>query len=132
MVLTRRPAGVRFRMLTQWLCNGGAGITLALGLLGLFFPSWAARFTSMQAVGRTGICEIRATYGGFFAGLGASALVLQRPAIFTVLGVAWLAAAAARLLSLFVDRSYQKENIGGIFFEAGIALLLLSGEIALG
>ncbi|MCB1324936.1 MAG: hypothetical protein H7A21_13205 [Spirochaetales bacterium] len=119
-------------MRTQWPCNAGAGITLALGLLGPFFPSGATRFPSIQAVGRIGISEIRARYGGFFTGRGASARLLQRPALFAALAVVWPVAAAARLLSLCVERSYEKENTGDIFFEAGIALLLRLGETALG
>lgn len=107
------------------LGNLGAAITAGLGVMGLVRPAAAAAFTSMQPVGRIGVSEIRATYGGFFVLLGAYALASQEPIAFTAAGLAWLGAAGGRAVSVLVDRSTEPKNFGGIAFEAAIALLLL-------
>lgn len=103
----------------------GASITVGLGLLGLFHPRGAARFTSLHPQGLLGIAEIRATYGGFFLALGVSTLLRGTPDHYAVLGFAWLGAATARLLSMALDRSASVKNFGGVLFEGGIAALLL-------
>jgi len=38
----------------------------------------------------------------------------------------WLAAAAGRLLSVWIDQNMSAKNMGGVVFEASIGLLLLS------
>ncbi len=68
--------------------NLGSLATLLLGCLGLFFPSHAATFTSISPMGRTGVSEIRATYGGLFAALGLTCLALQSTAVFSTAGLA--------------------------------------------
>ena len=103
----------------------GAGLTTGLGLMGLLFPKAAAAFTSIQPDGKVGLSEIRATYGGFFLSLGSYCLWQRSPVAFRMLGLAWLAAAAARLFSLLIDQSRSPKNLGGIAFEAAIGALLL-------
>ncbi len=109
----------------------GSVLTLGLGLLGLLRPDQAAAFTSMAPVGLVGRSEIRATYGGFFVALGACGLAMNQPAVWTVLGLAWLGAAAGRAFSAVVDASREAKNFGGIAFEAAIGLTLLA-PLALG
>ena len=65
--------------------NLGSQITAGLGVMGLIRPRAAGAFTRIQPVGLLGISEIRATYGGFFLGLGAYALYAQATAVFVVL-----------------------------------------------
>jgi hypothetical protein len=72
--------------------NPGAGANVALGLPGLAWPNAAARFTSIESQGLTGLSEIRATYGGVFPALGGYALWSQNRIVFTAVGVAWLGA----------------------------------------
>lgn len=110
---------------TVVLENAGAAITALLGLMGLVRPSAAAAFTSLEPKGRIGISEIRATYGGFFLALGLCALWLQEPLAFQIVGLAWIGAAGGRLLSVIVDASRERKNLGGIVFEAGMGALLL-------
>ena len=100
-------------------------LTLALGLFGVAAPRSASHFVSLEPVGRIGISEIRATYGGFFLALGSACLILDSAMLFKMLGIAWLGAAAARLMSLFVDRSYTTKNWGGLIFEGAIGLLCI-------
>lgn len=109
------------------LASIGALTTLALGLMGLLRPSAAAAFTSIEPIGPVGVSEIRATYGGLFAAMGAWALWAQSPAVFGVLAVAWAGAALGRLVSVAVDGSRSGQNLGGIAFEGVIALLCWTG-----
>jgi hypothetical protein len=104
----------------------GSAITAGLGVMGLIRPGSAAAFTSIQPIGLLGVSEIRATYGGFFLALGAYGLYTQAANVFVVLGIAWLGAAAGRLVSIAVDKSHAPKNIGGMLFESAIAALLLA------
>jgi hypothetical protein len=51
-----------------------------------------------------GIAETRAGLGGTYTALGGFALVSRRPTAVAAVGAAWLGAAAARLVSLAIDR----------------------------
>ncbi len=103
----------------------GALVTMGLGVMALVRPSAAAAFTGIAPQGKIGVSEIRATYGGLFFMLGASALLFQQASIFTVVGLAWAGAAAGRVISLVVDSSRSSKNLGAVAFEAAVALLLL-------
>jgi hypothetical protein len=106
--------------------NIGAGIMVLLGLLGLLVPERLSRVVGVAPAGALGVSEVRATYGGFFLGLGVACLVAQSRAAFVVAGTAWGAAAFARILSVVFDHSRTRENYAGILIEAGMAALLLS------
>jgi hypothetical protein len=112
------------------LSNLGAVITLGLGVLGLFAPTRASSFANVQPVGLIGKSEIRATYGGLFVALGVTCLLTQAPGVFLAAGLAWVGAAIGRLFSVVVDSSRSARNLGGIVFELGIGLLLLSQHVA--
>ena len=114
---------------SQLFSNAGALITLSLGLLALICPKVIAKFVSVEPIGLTGVSELRATYGGFFAALGGVCLYSQSSTIFFVTGVAWFGAAFGRGLSVLMDRSYASKNLAGILFEAGIGTLLLAGSL---
>ena len=72
---------------------------------------------------------MRATLGSFFLGLGIACLWLQSPIAFTTVGIASIVAAIARLLFLFIDRSFSIKNIGGVFTEAILRAMLLLANI---
>lgn len=105
-------------------------MTIALGALGLLNPSGAQKFTGVGPSAREGISEVRATYGGFFLALGVMALMVQEPLVFMTIGFAWCGAAAARLLSLFVDSVWTPKNISGVLFEAAIGAAFLAPKLA--
>jgi len=111
--------------LAYLLHNLGALITLGLGVLGLVHPRGAARFAAVAPQGLLGLAEVRATYGGLFAALGAFALVAQDMVAFIGLGAAWVGAALGRCASVFLDGAREPRNFAGILFEAGIGALLL-------
>lgn len=103
----------------------GASISLLLGLMAVVSPSAVEKFVSIQAIGKLGISEIRATYGGFFLGISIFALYTQEPLVFVSLGFAWLGASFIRL-GTFILGSTSRKNTGGIVFEAIIGLLCLA------
>lgn len=106
------------------LHNIGAILTLALGGLGLLRPDLAARLVAVtpnDALGRT---EIRATYGGLFAGLGIFALASQDEVAFIMLGAGWVAAAVARTVSTPMEKAGSL-GYRAAAFEAVMAALLL-------
>jgi len=108
----------------------GAAVTLSLGILGLVLPIRAARLIGLQPSHRLGISELRATYGGFFLTLGASALAIDATPVYAALGLAWLGTALARLVSIVLDSNALPINILAVLFEGGIAALCLSALTA--
>lgn len=77
-------------MTLDWLAQLGAMGTVAMGLLGLFKPTAAAKLVAIVPVGKLGISELRATYGGLFVGLGACMLWLNQPPAYLVGACAWI------------------------------------------
>ena len=106
-----------------------AGVTTALGALGLLNPNGAQSFTGVRASAREGVSEVRATYGGFFLALGIMALVTREPWVYATIGAAWCAAASARVLSLFIDKVWTPKNLGGVLFEGAIGAGFLASWI---
>jgi hypothetical protein len=102
----------------------GALVTLALGGIGLVSPDTAARLVGLAPAGRLGASELRATYGGLFAALGSFALLTRDEVAFTLVGAAWLGAAAARIGDAFL-RGSDRAVWRAAAFEAALALLLL-------
>lgn len=82
----------------------GCLITIGLGLLGSFAPSKAGLLVSIEPKGKTGLSEVRATYGGLFLGMGLASLALQSKSAFAVGAACWLGAALLRAASVGVDR----------------------------
>ena len=105
--------------------NIGASISLILGLISIIWPSKIERFVSIKSIGKEGVSEVRATYGGFFVGISLYAMITQAPVVFIALGIGWLSAAIVRLLTLFLGYATPK-NIGGVVFEGVLGALCLS------
>lgn len=103
-----------------------SAITALLGLMGVLCPKCAASFVGLSLHDALAEAEVRATYGGFFLGLGMAALLLKSPLIYTCLGTAWLCAAFARCMSLKDKQARIAKNVAGVAFEAVIGLLFLS------
>ena len=110
--------------------NISAGFFVLLGIFGFVFSNLAAAFVGLKPISAEGISEIRATLGSFFLGLGIACLWLQSPIAFTTVGIASLIAAAARLLTIFIDRSFSIKNVGGAFTEAILGAMLLLGGLS--
>ena len=98
--------------------------TTATGLLALLKPSAAYGFIGLSPNGVRGVSEIRAVFGSLFIGLGLVPLFLGHPAFF-MLGVGYLAIAAARMLSIILDKSYSQSNWFSLFIEVAFGVLLV-------
>lgn len=114
--------------LTSLLGNLGAVLCAAMGLLGIFFPTVAARLVSIQPIGGIGMSEVRATYGGLFLAMGLTCLVLQTPHTFLVAGFSWLGAGVIRLLAIWRDRVAYSRGLQAVASELFIGSLLLCGS----
>jgi hypothetical protein len=99
--------------------------TIATGLYSLMAPMAVRGFTGLEPTGGRGITEIRAVLGGFFIALGAAPLLLNIPATFVMLGIAYLGVAAVRAVSMFVDKSVMKSNIISLFTEVVLGVILV-------
>jgi hypothetical protein len=99
-------------------------VTAAKGLLAFFKPSATYGFIGLNANGVRGVSEIRAIFGGLFIGLGIAPLFLGETA-FLMLGVGYLAIAAARAFSIVFDKSYAQSNLISLVTEIVLGVLLI-------
>jgi uncharacterized membrane protein len=97
--------------------------TAATGVLAFVKPAAAYGFTGLNANGVRGVSEIRAVFGGLFIGLGLAPLFLGAVA-YQMLGIGYLAIAAARAFSMVFDKSYAQSNIISLVIEIVFGLIL--------
>ena len=98
--------------------------TVATGLLALVKPTAVYGFTGLTAPGVRGISEIRSIFGGLFIGVGVAPLFLG-PVAYQMLGVGYLAIALARLVSILIDKSYDKSNWISLGIEIVLGVILV-------
>ena len=112
-------------MILQVLKIVAAVATVATGALALFAPQSVFGFTGLSAPGPRGITEIRAVLGGLFIGLGLAPFILRSFAAYKMLGIAYLAIFAVRLVSLFVDKSFEQSNYISLAVEIAFGIILV-------
>jgi len=100
--------------------------TILTGLFALLRPLAVQGFTGLRAEGGRGVTEIRAVLGGFFIALGLAPLLLNEPAAYRMLGIAYVGVAAVRAVSILLDRSFERSNLISLVVEvvAGVVLVL--------
>jgi hypothetical protein len=81
-----------------------SGALMLSGVAGVAMPKRVATALDLPPTTGRGVAETRAGLGGTYAALGGWALVSRDPAAQVAVGVTWLGAAAARLVSLPIDR----------------------------
>lgn len=106
----------------------GASVSVLAGLLGLIRPRQVSKVIGLEFPGRLGVSEFRATYGGLFIGAGVAVLIIGSTDAALVLGAAWLAAFAARVLSVVIDRNAFGKNLAGCTIELAVGSLLVLGR----
>jgi hypothetical protein len=111
-------------MLPQALKIVAAVGTVATGVISLVAPRSVTGFTGLSPNGRRGITEIRAVLGAFFIALGVAPLVLRDPATYQMLGIAYLAVAIVRAVSMIVDKSVVPSNIVSLIVEVVLGVIL--------
>jgi hypothetical protein len=98
--------------------------TALTGLLALVKPTAVYGFTGLTAEGARGISEIRAIFGGLFIALGIAPFIFGEVA-YQVLGFGYLAIAAVRLVSIFIDRSTASSNLISLAIEIVFGIILI-------
>lgn len=111
------------------IAAAAAVLHLLIGLVGFFIPARVAAELALQPLGKLGLSEVRATFGGIFFGLGLALLFLNTAEAYTVVSAGWFGAAVARLLSILIDREPSPKNFGGLLLEAGIGAMLFSARL---
>jgi hypothetical protein len=98
--------------------------TAATGLLGLVKPTAVYGFTGLIANGARGVSEIRSIFGGLFIALGIAPIFLGERA-YQMLGIAYLAIAVARIISIVFDKSYDQSNWISLAIEIVLGIILV-------
>lgn len=98
--------------------------TAATGLLALIKPGATYGFIGLNANGVRGVSEIRSIFGGLFIALGIAPLFLGSAA-YQMLGIGYLAIAAARTFSILFDKSYAQSNIISLAIEIVLGVILV-------
>lgn len=129
-----------------WFAVSASLVGFALGLKGFFDPRWAGRLVGLQAAPEKpeGFSELRATYGGLFAGAHLASLALFLGAVFipalvsyalgacAVLALAWIGTATGRVWSLLFDAIPRTAFAwGSVGFEAVLGLAFAGPWLAL-
>ncbi|MCT8999339.1 AGROH133_08824 family phage infection protein [Chelativorans intermedius] len=91
----------------EWLAFGAAAFTVLCGLVAMFAPRLTLRLLRLEVpeLHPRALSEPRALLGGFYLGIGLSALVFAQPLIYMALGVAWGLSAFGRIVSMMSDRA---------------------------
>jgi hypothetical protein len=98
--------------------------TAATGVLALVKPELTYGFIGLTANGPRGVSEIRSIFGGLFIALGLAPLFLGATA-YRMLGIGYLAIAVARLLSIFIDKSFAQSNWISLAIEVVFGIILV-------
>lgn len=100
-------------------------LTIVTGLVSLLAPRSVFGFTGLSAEGGRGITEIRSILGGVFIGLGIAVFVLATHETYQMLGITYLAIAAARFVSIFIDKSSVQSNWISLAVEIVFGIILV-------
>lgn len=103
-----------------------AAVMTAFGIGAMIRPSLLV-LVGVSADTPLGTSEIRAVFGGTFVALGLACIILREPVVFGVVGVAWLADFAVRLIAVFVDRVPAKDALTVLAIALVMGVALLSG-----
>ncbi|MCT7376501.1 DUF4345 family protein [Chelativorans salis] len=105
----------------EWLAWGAAVFTALFGLVAMFAPRLSLRVLRLRAVEHhpEALSESRSLLGGFYVGIGLSAILFAQPLIYMTLGIAWALAAFGRIVSMMSDR-------GGTLFNWIVLLVMLA------
>lgn len=111
-------------MILQYLQYLACIITVIAGLFALFSPARAVALSGLVPQGGRGLTEIRCVMGALYIALGLVPFFLGEVA-FMVLGIAYLAIALVRLISIFIDKSGSTSNWGSFAMELLLGVLLV-------
>lgn len=112
-------------MILQYLQYLACIITIIAGLFALFSPEQAVSMAGLTLKGGRGRTEIRCAMGALYIALGVTPFFLGVTA-YRMLGIAYLAIALVRIVSIFVDKSATSSNWASFALElvCGVILVL--------
>lgn len=116
-------------LLAEWLPRAGAALTVLLGLIGFFKPRAITDSQQITLGSPMALSEARVVFGGLHLGAGTTALILNDPAVYLTLGMAWSIGLLARFYSMIADKTSLQHSLPGIIVDAVMAFLLLGGHI---
>ena len=111
-------------MILQYLQYLACILTVISGLFALFSPERAVSLTGLVPKGGRGLTEIRCVMGGLYIALGITPFLLGEVA-FMMLGIAYLAIAVTRLVSIFLDKSGTQSNWLSLALELVLGVILI-------
>lgn len=111
-------------MILQYLQYLACILTIIAGLFALFSPARAVSLTGLVPKGGRGLTEIRCVMGGLYIALGITPFFLGDVA-FMMLGIAYLAIAVTRLVSIFIDKSGSQSNWMSLALEVVLGVILV-------
>jgi len=100
-------------------------LTIVTGLVSLLAPRSVQGFTGLTASDGRGTTEIRSILGGLFIGLGIAVFVRGTREVYQALGIMYLAIAAVRFVSIFVDKSSVQSNWISVATEIVLGIILV-------
>jgi hypothetical protein len=104
--------------------------TIGLGMAGWLAPRWTMELLDLRTEGtKMGVSEVRAASGALFIGLGLSALIINQPLGYAMVGFAYAGAATGRLTSIVIDRPETRNAVLFFITEAVIALWLIFANL---
>ena len=111
----------------ELLAFSAAAVTTFAGLFMMFAPGLAFRILGLGSMEhRPGaIAEGRSSLGGFYAGVGGSAILLAQDFTYIALGLGFALAAFGRILSLMSDRGRNPANFPLLIAQIILAALPL-------
>ncbi|MBN2848502.1 MAG: hypothetical protein JXP72_08670 [Coriobacteriia bacterium] len=105
-----------------------AAAMVAFGIGAALRPQ-SLEWVGVRAESALGTSEIRAVFGGMFIALGVACLVMREPAVFAVVGAAWLADVTVRLMAIAVDRVPAREALTVLGIGSLMGVALVSGYL---
>lgn len=111
----------------ELLAFSAAAFTALIGVFMMFAPGLTLRVLGLGSMEhRPGaIAEARSSLGGFYAGIGLSAILLAQDWIYIALGAAFGLAAFGRILSIMSDRGRNPANYPFLVVQIVLAALPL-------
>lgn len=104
----------------------GAAVMILFGIAALMRPA-VLKTVGIAAESPLGTSEIRSVFGGMFIALGVACLVTREPIVFAVVGSAWLADVAVRVVAIAVDRVPARQAAAVLATGSTIGAAILSG-----
>ncbi len=99
--------------------------TIITGGIVLFKPQLTYTFIGLRADSGRGISELRSIMGAGLIALGAVPLFLQTQDTYLMLGIAYLAVAGVRFISMFLDIALTWSNFISFVTEVVFGIILV-------